>query len=143
MYSPSQTLPLSSAISMTQYRDKALVSQMLTDTFLSSPRSKILLITRINPYSPKQNETIFLVHHIIPVPYGTKTFDVEILIYFPSDFPLRAPEFYFFKKAMLTVEPKYLVNPTTRRDLLIDLRKFTTWNRNIIYRTILYLVSST
>ena len=143
MYSPSQTLPLSSAISMTQYRDKALVSQMLTDSFLSSPRSKILLITRINPYSPKQNETIFLVHHIIPVHYGTKTFDVEILIYFPSDFPLRTPEFYFFKKAMLTVEPKYLVNPTTRRDLLIDLRKFTTWNRNIIYRTILYSISST
>ena len=130
MYTPSQTLPLSSAISLTQYRDKTVVSQMLTDTFLSSPRSKILLITRINPYSPSQNETIFLVHHIIPVPYGTKKFDVEVLIYFPTDFPLRAPEFSFFKKPMLTVEPMYLVNPTTRRDLLIDLRKFTTWNRN-------------
>ena len=114
MYSPSQTLPLSSAISMTQYRDKALVSQMLTDTFLSSPRSKILLITRINPYSPKQNETIFLVHHIIPVPYGTKTFDVEILIYFPSDFPLRAPKFYFFNLTELFSQKNALTQLKTK-----------------------------
>lgn len=125
----SQYLSLSAALQQTSYRNKNQVGQILQSTFQSHPRSKILLITRINPYNVSSTETIFLIHHIMPVPYSGRTFDVELLIYLPFEFPLRCPEFYFFKKPMLSVAAMYLVNPTTRRDLLIDIRKFTTWNR--------------
>lgn len=126
---PSQSIPLSSAIQQTTYRNKNQVSQIVQSTFQNHNRSKVLLITRINPYNTSTNETIFLIHHVIPVPYSGRTFDVEILIYLPFEFPLRCPEFYFFKKPMLSVAPMYLVNASTRRDLLIDIRKFTTWNK--------------
>lgn len=124
-----QSLSLSAALQQTSYLNKDQVGQILQSTFQTHTHSKIFLITRINPYKVSSNETIFLIHHRMPVPYSGRSFFVEILIYLPFEFPLRCPEFYFFKKPMLSVAAMYLVNPTTRRDLLIDIRKFVTWNR--------------
>lgn len=116
---------LEDALKFSTYKNKQFVSQVITNT--SRSLSKVLMVTRLEPYLRRSNETIFLIHQKIPVNYNNRQFNVEILIYLPSEFPKRPPEFYFQKKDQLSVEKEYLIAPEQRRDLLINLGKYSVW----------------
>ena len=119
------SISLDDALKYSTYKNKPFVAHVIINT--SRALSKVLLLTRLEPYQRRNNETIFLIHQIIPVNFNKKIFNVEILIYLPSDFPKRPPEFYFQKKEQLSVEKEYLITPNERRDLLINLAKYSFW----------------
>ena len=92
--------------------------------FSTNSKTKIYLINR-----PILNERIFVVKYELPVKFNKQTFDVSLLIYFPSSFPLDI-EFYLENKINLAINNNYSNEVINRNNLRLNLDFFCNWDSN-------------
>jgi hypothetical protein len=84
-------------------------------------KNKLYLFTRGNNL-PK----LFLLKLNIPVKYSKKEYDINLLIYFPINFPLMQPEIFFNKTCSIKINPNCL-NYIDEETLKINYETFFKW----------------
>ena len=57
------SISLDDALKYSTYKNKPFVAHVIINT--SRALSKVLILTRLEPYQRRNNETIFLIHQII------------------------------------------------------------------------------
>lgn len=118
-------LDIKKASSLTSYNDnikRNLVSFLLSN--YCEPKNKLYLFSR-----GKNLPNIFLLKLIIPAKFNNKIYDINLLIYFPINFPLVQPEIYFHKYCNVKVNQKCL-NYIDEESLKINYDSFFKWENN-------------
>ena len=118
-------LDIKKASSLTSYNDnikRNLVSFLLSN--YCEPKNKLYLFSR-----GKNLPNIFLLKLIIPAKFNNKIYDINLLIYFPINFPLVQPEIYFHKYCNVKVNQKCL-NYIDEETLKINYDSFFKWENN-------------
>ena len=125
MKKTSNKLDIKEASSLTSYNEnikRNLVSFLLIN--YCEPKNKLYLFSR-GENLPK----IFLLKLVIPAKYCNKIYDINLLIYFPINFPLVQPEIYFHKYCTVKINQKCL-NYIDEETLKINYNSFFKWENN-------------
>ena len=125
MSSINKKLSIKEAISLTDYNNnikKSLVSFLINN--YTGQKNKLYLFTR-----GKNLPKLFLLKLNIPVKYNKKEYDINILIYFPINFPLIQPEIFFNKNCSTKINPNCL-NYIDEETLKINYNTFFKWENN-------------
>lgn len=125
MSSINKKLSIKEAISLTDYNNnikKSLVSFLINN--YTGQKNKLYLFTR-----GKNLPKLFLLKLNIPVKYNKKEYDINILIYFPINFPLIQPEIFFNKNCSTKINPNCL-NYINEETLKINYNTFFKWENN-------------
>ena len=125
MSSINKKLSIKEAISLTDYNNnikKSLVSFLINN--YTGQKNKLYLFTR-----GKNLPKLFLLKLNIPVKYNKKEYNINILIYFPINFPLIQPEIFFNKNCSIKINPNCL-NYIDEETLKINYNTFFKWENN-------------
>ena len=123
----SKKLDIKEAIALTSYNDnikRNLVSFLFNNYSETKSKNKLYLFTR-----GKNLPKIFLLKLIISVKYTNNLYDINLLIYFPINFPLVQPEIYFHKYCSIKINPNCL-NYIDEETLKINYNIFFKWENN-------------
>ena len=125
MSSTNKKLDIKDAVALTDYNNniKKNVESFLINNY-SGYKNKLYLFSRGNNL-PK----LFLLKLNMPVKYNKKEYDINLLIYFPINFPLVQPEIFFLKNCTLKVNPNCL-NYIDEETLKIKYNIFFKWENN-------------
>jgi hypothetical protein len=138
MNNKSNSLNIIDAIMSCDYSDngKDYITSIMFDIFMGNPKTKIFIMKRYNKKIFKV-EKILLIKCSISVPLQGRTYDVPILIYLPSPFPIEAPEVYIEKIGEIGINPKCInIDKQSFRIMTPGLR-----NWNIPYSNFLLILN--
>ena len=124
-------ISIKEATSLSDYNDnikKTLVSFLLK--YYSEQKNKLYLFSRGNNLP-----NIFLLKLALPAEFNKKKYDINLLVYFPINFPSVPPEIFFHKYCSVKINPNCLnyidarVLPLfERKDLNYDQRQVLRYN---------------
>lgn len=116
------------AIKMTSYKEKEKVANFIISTFSEPSISKIFLRAKQGIYN---QEVLFIISHFIKASSGGTTYNIDLIISLPQNFPTSPPNVYIESKDNLSINNFYLnggiINQTT---LQINFQIIASWNPN-------------
>ena len=118
-------ISIKEATSLSDYNDnikKTLVSFLIK--YYSEQKNKLYLFSRGNNLP-----NIFLLKLALPAEFNKKKYDINLLIYFPINFPSVPPEIFFHKYCSVKINPNCL-NYIDEETLKINYNIFFKWENS-------------